>query len=403
MLPPGPAPAPPPAPGRKITQESAPVADDIKVGIELEGVGSVSTTWTRKAVIAQPNFHDVFKRMPLVRSKSYGDLRGVYIAPEDGAHFGTNSPAELVSRPHLLTAAELVNLRNSVWKAIRRKEFSTSTAQFKDPRAPAAVGPTATSRWGRATMVRVGGSLQTTIGVSVGKLLSDTAGTRAGVALMLVGDSGKRTGLERLAAAAVSAERYLAGTGIVAGSPARLEGLRLALFMAFLQPAMPSIPGFGHGWGKEAYGCNIKAESSFLACGISDLEFPLILGIKRTGRDAFKAALLAAMQTDGVNAQLIAALNTRLDVFKIGKPGSSLQTSVEDWYAIPNFLNTGHLYCVIEAREKLAPLNKKMAAYLNTSAPTKPPQPVSLGEPLYSTVTAAAATFQREVSAVLSS
>ena len=103
LAPPPPPPAAGPTNGKPITAESAPKVEPIRVGIEIEGVGTIRTQWSRRSVIQQDNFHDVFKRMKLVRSNSFTEshgARGVYVTPEDvEGTFGTQGPAELVSSP----------------------------------------------------------------------------------------------------------------------------------------------------------------------------------------------------------------------------------------------------------------------------------------------------------------
>ena len=58
-------------------------------------------------------------------------------------------------------------------------------------------------------------------------------------------------------------------------------------------------------------------------------------------------------------------------VQNIGTPGMSVQTSVEGWYAFPNFLDARKLYTVVECRKKTAGLNVAMAAFLNTKGANK--------------------------------
>ena len=385
MPPPLPPPLPPPRPprpvtGRSISNEKAPVTDLAKIGIELEGVGWVKTNWNAPITTSTSSFHSVFKRTALVRSPSYGDLRGVYIAPEDGEFFGRHSPAELVSQPHQLNATGVINLRNSLWKAIRKREFSRGQAPFLDPRrAPAAHPPVATSSWQRTAMPRVSGSLQTTIGVQVARMLSDDEAVRQRVSGLLVGDPEKRTRFDHLTKAAVCAERYLTAPGaLLERLRNRPDGVRLALFMAFLVPAMPDE---AKGWAKDYYGCNVKAESSFLACGISEAELPLTAGIIRRGSEAVENELLLALLDADVEPWIVNGLLARLNVTDIGKPGQSVQTSVERWYSIPNFLVNGHLCCVVEVREKSAPLNSLMVEFLNATEKGGLPQPFAVVPP----------------------
>lgn len=399
---------PPPPLTRCIKDESEPETEEIRIGIEVEGVGTVATKWDRRGVVAQPNFHAVFKRTALVRSKSFSSTRGVYITPEDSDSFGTNSPAELVSTPHVLDGINLLYLRNSVWKALRRAAApKTGTAVFSDPRAPNPAGPVAQSRWGRATVVKVGGSLQTTLGVAASKLFSDTASVRRSVIDLLVGKAMKADKVADMCKGAVVAEQYLTGMGQAfegSGAGEYKYCVRLLLFMSFMQPMVEATEAGGENgvWAKDFLGANFKAQTSFVACGLRTAlpRFQLAV-LTPLRRAALKTGLLAALETGGVAVWLRTALNAHLDVSKIGQPGKSVQTAMEGWFAIPNFLNDGHLYTVVECREKDAALNKSMTKFLNTAPPTKPPQPVEPQTREWTDMLAVATRFAGELRDIL--
>jgi hypothetical protein len=373
---PAPVAAPLPAPvprGKSVTHEGAPAADIVKIGIEVEGVGTVATKWTNPPVVDPRDFHDVFKRMPLVRSKSYGDLRGVYINPEDGDTFGTSGPAELVSRPHALTPESLALLRNSVWKAIRSSAApTTGRAIYSDPRTPTGASGVAASRWARHRgMARIAGSLQTTVGVAVGKLLGTSPDARAAVVTLLGGDATKKARLTDMLTAVVAAETYLTATrGPMDGFAGR-GGLRLALFFAFWAPIRASIVAVSRrGWGKDALGCNFKGMSSFLGCGIPTADLAWRAAIKQSkGAATLRAKIITAITDAGGAGWVTRALTDDWDLASVGQPGLSEQTSGEGWYALPNFTKDGRLFTIVECREKAAPLNVKMAAFLNWVTP----------------------------------
>jgi hypothetical protein len=76
------------------------------------------------------------------------------------------------------------------------------------------------------------------------------------------------------------------------------------------------------GVGKDLFGCNIKAQTSFKACNILDLELPFRVAVTAQGAATFKTNLLNALAAAGVNAPLVAALNATLNFGKLAQPGS---------------------------------------------------------------------------------
>jgi hypothetical protein len=357
---------------RAITDEAAPLADRICIGIEIEGVGRVRTNWNRRTVIRQNNFHDVFKRMKLVRSNSFTAHRGVYITPEDtDTDFGTDGPAELVSSPHYFTATDLLRLRNSIWKSMSNRGVRTGRDTFIDPRLPPSVRQTiAESRWGINRLHNIGGSLQTTIGLSVSKLLGNNRLARVAVANLLVGDAGKRTKLIAIQDAAVAAEQYLTAMGRplyhVRG---QTTGIRLVLFMGLIYVLITQTNALGNsGWGKDALGCNFKGYTSFVGCGVTNHNGILRLGARGTGTTA--SDLVTGIENVTGQNWLTQALNQAIqanhfDLADLGQPGLSMQTYLEEWYAIPNFLFNNGLCTVVECREKTAQLNLRVRTFLN--------------------------------------
>ncbi len=373
---------------KQIDQEAAPVNDDVRIGIELEGVGSVMTSWKNKKVINAKNFHDVFKRTPLVRSNSFNDNRGVYIVPEDSKTFGTNSPAELVSSPHAFNVESLNHLRDSVKKALKSSiqvpnpalKGKTKTvmnpmrsrehaATLKDPRLAnnhPFQSNVATTRWAANQHVKIAGSLQTTIGVSVGQLVANDGDTRDGVVKLLIGDVEKQSYTNDLLWAAIQIQSYLTS----AGGPLytyqnRAIGIRFAAFMYLVRYFAGALAGKGK-WAKTALGANFKGYSSFVACAVEAnnniLTQRLLTGPKNAA--TVKAEMIQAMVDTDVEEWITGNLDN-FEIEQIGQPGHSLQTSVEKWFSIPNFKHNNRLYTVVEAREKNAILNIKMCEFLN--------------------------------------
>jgi len=376
---------------RQIGQEAAAANGSARIGIELEGVGTVTTKWVDESILDADNFHDVFKRTPLVRSNSFNAGRGVYITPEDSGSFGKSGPAELVSSPPLFNVANLNHLRNSVKKALKSTvnvpnparpgktktvmnpmRSKTHDAALHDDRLAdddAFQGTVATTRWAANPQVKIAGSLQTTIGVAVGKLLNNSAATRTGVVNLLVGDANKRGYVKDLLKAAISAQGYLTA----AGNPlnvhaAAAEGIRLAVFMYLANFFAAEVAG-GAAWTKTAYGANFKGYSSFVGCNVAAnndiLTYALTHGPKNEA--TVKTEIVAAMEADHVAGWITDGLDGEIELDKIGKPGLSLQTDVEKWFSIPNFTRNARLYTVVESREKTSILNIKMCEFLNGS------------------------------------
>ncbi|WP_035056438.1 hypothetical protein [Andreprevotia chitinilytica] len=378
---------------KKINEEAAPLNDDVRIGIELEGVGTVKTVWKDKKIIKKANFHDVFKRTPLVRSNSFSDSRGVYITPEDSGDFGISGPAELVSSPHVLDAANLDLLRNSVKKALKNSvevpnlaTGKTKTvmnpmrarpheAKLKDKRLPDTdkfQNTVATTRWAINPSVKIAGNIQTTVGVAASKLLSNTEETRNGVVQLLIGDPTKKQYAKDLLYAAVQIEGYLTAVGhLLQAYSAKKVGIRLAVFMYLVNHF---AGGLAEGaWAKTALGANFKGTTSFRACNVAgndDLIAQAVLAGPDSA-DAIKADMIADLEANHVADWITKGMaDADFDIEEIGLPGQSLQTSVEAWFAIDNFTHNNRLYTVIESREKTSTLNIKMCEFLKGSAKT---------------------------------
>lgn len=374
---------------RQIRDEAAPAVGRVRIGIELEGVGTVSTKWTDEAILALPNFHDVFKRTKLVRSNSFNAGRGVYITPEDSNDFGKTGPAELVSSPHQFDVTNLNHLRNSVKKALKpmvqvpnparqgqmksvlnpmrarahEAEYLDETGDDTDLFQHAV----AESRWALNPQAKIAGSLQTTLGVAAARLLSNVARTRANVVTLLVGDAKKREKVLDILSAAIRAQQWLTTAGNpLAAYSAQSFRIRMVMFMYLANKAARVLGGV---WTKTALGANFKGYSSFVGCGVGANNDLLTSGIAALGLDAdtVRTNLLNAMKNNGAHTWLTQALDGHLELDEIGKPGLSIQTDVEGWFAIPNFIVNNRLYTVVESREKASLLNIKMVEFLNGS------------------------------------
>lgn len=355
-----------------IDTEAAPLAGHPLIGIEVEGVGSVSSRWNNEDIIQAANFHDIFKRTPLVRSRSYANFRGVYITPEDSDNFGKSSPAELVSKPHRINDLNLLRLRNSVWKALGPRGVRTGQNTFN-------YGGTRTTdnRWGKFRPSSIGGSLQTTVGVGVHRLLSANANRRENCIKMLVGDRRKQRIVIAIAEAAVTAQQELFAAGAALWHhrnipQIQIEGLRLSLFLAFINVALTQsnrLGGGGSGWAKDALGANFKGFSSFIGTGTNNSNGILKLGARAmTYNDSDLVGRIRAVRGNGTITQAINdhVNNTNNQLLSlIGQRGLSIQTAVEQWNAIPNITHNGHLYTVVECREKTSKVNINMCTFLN--------------------------------------
>jgi hypothetical protein len=178
-----------------VTDEIAPKKDTIKVGVELEGVGTVRTTWTKAASGLKHLNEGVYKHTPLVRSKSFSETRGVAIHAEQlGGNnpyvSGHTAPAELVSSPHVFNTEQLLNLGLSVRKMMSNAGVKTGKPTYSESESEKTE---LESRFAKNRSSVVGGNLQTTIGVNTIKLLSDSHETRSAVVNFLVGDKEKKT------------------------------------------------------------------------------------------------------------------------------------------------------------------------------------------------------------------
>lgn len=357
-----------------IDDESAPLAGHPLIGIEVEGVGTVTSRWNNEDIIQAANFHDVFKRTPLVRSRSYGNFRGVYITPEDSGTFGVTSPAELVSKPHRLNDLNLLRLRNSVWKALGPRGVRTGQNTFDY----AGGQRTTDNRWGKFRPSSIAGSLQTTVGVGVHRLLSDNANHRRDCIKTLVGNARKQRIVMAIAESAVIAQQALFAPGAALwhhrAMPAiQVEGLRLSLFLAFINVVLTEsarLGGGGSGWAKDALGANFKGYSSFLGTGTNNSNGILKLGARALSyNDTDLVGSIRAQRGDGTITKAIndyADDTTNQILSLVGQKGLSIQTAVEQWNAIANITYNGHLYTVVECREKESLVNINMCTFLNS-------------------------------------
>ncbi|WP_157644789.1 hypothetical protein [Burkholderia ubonensis] len=370
---------------KKVGEEFSPQKDSQKIGIELEGIGTVSVKWNKSGYDKHQNFHDVFKRTPLVRSGSFGEGRGVYIVPEDvDEGYGERGPAELVSNPHNLNKQGLGYLLSSYKKAMSGNSATNAMlkpqeAQLKDP-TQSEEGVfnrsqyTATTRWNRRVLGAVAGSLQTTIGVEVRKLLSDDKQTRIKIVEKLIGDSSKRQATRDLLLAAICVEKVLTRRdNPLEAYKDKADGIRLAIFMYLLNAFQVEARDFAKSpqtWAKVTYGANFKGDSSFDGCGVVGAKEALAEWLSENPelKNVLIKDIVDEMNRQGLAPWVVGKMQGVKRVFSleaVGGPGLSMQTAVEGWFSIPNFFSNGRLYTVVESREKESGLNKNMASFLN--------------------------------------
>lgn len=347
------------------------------VGIELEGVGSVRSKWNDKSIIEENSFEHEYKKARLVRSNSFTNFdgvngsRGIGISPEQSSTFGTQSPAELVSQPHRFNVRNLIHLRNSLWKALSTQGVRTGSAQMTVDDTTA----THDTRWAMYRPSRVGGSLQTTIGVGVHKLLSNHANRRRACIKMLVGEKKKQARVMAFATSAVALQRAMCADGgplenVVNLTPAKIQGIRFALFQALVLAGVVDSGMYTDDvWHKNALGANFKGASSWKGCGVSNNPFFLELPARANswGNNQVVAAIQAVNATGKSTRAITQALTRYGFTTEAGKEGLAISSDCEDAEPINNFIRNGHLYTVVECREKSSPVNIAMAKFLNSN------------------------------------
>lgn len=380
-------------PAKEVGKEFPPNSGLQRIGIELEGIGTIQMVWGRnKPDKRSVQFGDVFKRTPLLRSLSFSDEHGVYIVPEeigDKKLIGKTAPAELVSNPHILDKRNLERLRNSIQKAKSidpKNNFLhvKQNATLRDVRESSdsefnLAKYTSTTRWGGHVPHKISGNLQTTIGVPVYKLLSDDKATRIKVVEMLIGDATKRQMVRDLLLAAICIERVLTDQGGVLASVTRnRDGIRLSIFMYLLNTFAIQVDPTDLQWGKNIYGAHFKGDSSFHGCGVDGVTTLLSVPISRNPLlgGALFSKVITEMSRVGLNQKFINTIKERESLFSfnqvnLGGEGLSMQTFYEDWFAIPNFIYKGKLHTVVESRERTSGLNINMAGYLNGEMTTE--------------------------------
>lgn len=180
-----------------------------------------------------------------------------------------------------------------------------------------------------------------------------------------------------LAEAAVTAQQELFAAGAALWHhrnipQIQIEGLRLSLFLAFINVALTQsnrLGGGGSGWAKDALGANFKGFSSFIGTGTNNSNGILKLGARAmTYNDSDLLARIRALRendtiTQAINDHVNNTNNQLLSL--IGQRGLSIQTAVEQWNTIANITHNGHLYTVIKCREKTSKININMCTFLN--------------------------------------
>lgn len=410
-----------------IDHEEAPRTGQVRIGIELEGVGSIAMSWslpfpTIPTVADRQMFQATLKRSRLIRSGSFDAGRGVYLTPEEvtvspnQGVLGRSHPAELVSSPHRLDVQNLEFLRASVEKALRNRqspmiarahhaEQRTTTMQLPQGHGGGQAvssldGAQVTATWGRAAGARIGRSLQTTVGVRVENLCSDNAQTRQRAITFLAATPAKQGRMLRLLEAAVAGQQALAADQITIGAMADARHrLRLVLLMYLADVCAPFLKGLGYE--KDAYGCNIKGYSSFVGCGLANANDALRTAVRekarmdaiehaathgpeavpnaaplgqaaghfQAGANAIANRLRDAMvgvlrNAGGEMTRPARALEQQFALEQIGQPGRSIQVVHERAPAIPCFVANNRLYTLIEARQAESSMNMNMGAFL---------------------------------------
>ncbi|HBO1217561.1 TPA: hypothetical protein ONA18_003959 [Pseudomonas aeruginosa] len=393
---------------RNLTTEISPAQDTVRIGIELEGVGTVRIKWPEELghksiknlehLRAQTDFKDTLKRTPLLRSNSYDDFRGIYITPEEAQEdkLGVDHPAEMVSQPHTLDEQNLEFLRNSVYKALRsnlKGKIALSTneqntrygnAPDKYPAIPNGKVPTVQSGaafsgmytnsgeafptvnivqtiWGKQVPV-LGGNLQVTCGIAVEQLFRQDPEQLSLMADFISRNEYKTRYISLVVCTLAIVEALTAQGEIFYGFADKRNELHLATYMFLLHHVAP-IWKPAVGYEKCAVGANFKGGSSFVGCGVSNTN-DLI-------PDSSYASVFAKM-TDAITstnatdkANILSTLTSPQVIELYGKPGLSCQVHFDKWFSIPNFSDAGgNLYTVVEIRQHATGMNLEMAGFL---------------------------------------
>lgn len=392
---------------RNLSTEVTPAQDQVQIGIELEGVGSVRIRWPQELghqsikgieqLRLHTDFAGVFKRTHLVRSPSFTGSRGVVITPEDATvTLGTNHPAELVSQPHLLDEANLDYLRSSVHKALQSNlsnKGSLASGQADTRYGPAPQSqPTITkvnvmalrgtnitfsgmytdsdeifpdvaissTVWSRQLPGQLGGNLQVTCGMSVEQLFRTDDERLKQMAKFIARDKFQERYITLVRASTSIVDALTQQGALFATLADKRTGLQFVVFMFLLHHMATAWKA---GYEKNALGANFKGGSSFVGCGVSDRN-DLIPA--EAYADTYAKLIAAIKQSTGsLKDEVVTQLTSDQVMSKLGQPGLSMQVYYDKWFAIPNFTDArGNLYTVVEMRQKDTEMNLEMCGFL---------------------------------------
>ena len=381
---------------------------EILFGVEIEGLGTVKIEWNAAAtalitkmitinknspqedIQQKADFQNYLKPIPLIRSKSFVDSegqRGIFIAPEiQSSHnlVGMEHPAELVSAPHPLTSDGLSLLHQSVRKVLTAElgkrgviakkpkllnithaqeladdithKTQISLPEFKnhnDSSKNIASTPAVAISEFTKNMKSAGG-IQTTIGVSVSKLLNSGNGADVPDPILLLtaqGDKAERV-RELIKATNQIASAILHKSNL---SPSQAEGYKLSVLL-HLAPLISKEAKGPNEMEKDVLGINFKGCTSYEAC-IPGFKPESIY--KPTDDEAVEIKKTFSKYTPHFKEVL-----NKLNFSNIGAADQSIQVTIENGNPIENFLHNNELFTVIESREGNSMINSKMKNFL---------------------------------------
>ncbi|WP_147469186.1 hypothetical protein [Corallococcus sp. AB045] len=369
--------------------ERTPTQDKVRIGIEIEGIGTLKIDWNsgrrpsqmRALANSQPltpndlqnisTIQEHIKRQPLMRSGSFSEnfpdgVRGLSIHAELSytvKNLGKSHPAELVTTPHLLDPENLTYLKSSINEVIRggtkgslsgansEQPFQMPELYFEQSHIPSQV---ITTKFTDETRGVLPHGIQTTVGIAADKLLSTDIKTRNSIVDFLIQpDSLQHKRFATIVNMACSASAFESELKLQDDQRYRF---RLLLLMSLLHAYIPSFKESG-GMAKDTYGANIKGYSSFKGCGINDMQ-------------AWSIVEGAGMLLSVLKGHEVSLVGQAVD--KLGQHGLSAQVAYEGGAPIPCFLVGSRLHTVIEARQLAAPINQCIRKMLAAKPSVKP-------------------------------
>lgn len=351
--------------------ESKPSNDNVRIGIEIEGVGSVRpklkkasrTDLLHQYIGRRTELQSILKRTPLLKS-GYFDMdsgQGVCITAEEvsvkDGFFLIQHPAELSSAPYPLSIGDLNLLKILIFEVLTGKVKMAGTKKFLDKDIDTA--------WGRLRP-KIGRNLQTTIGVPVEILLSNDRIKRNFIFEMLVPDADIRHYLENICMASILIEgRIISSEHSALKGNTNVFNIRLMVFMYLIRFFSPIVKKIRKcSWEKDAFDVSFKGETSFIACGVSDANN---LFTDASGEELEKEIIKLINEHEGINEWIRNGFrdNGGFKIGGIGLPDGSIQVVYESGKAIKNFINRDKLYTVVESRRGESLLNQWMCDFFN--------------------------------------